>query len=38
MELASRTTASVSRRFLILQTGKKVDLAGAVEQAAGRRI
>jgi hypothetical protein len=38
MELASRTTASVSRRFLILQTGKKVDLAGAVEQAAGGRI
>jgi hypothetical protein len=38
MEHASRTSASVSRRFMILQTREKVDLAEVVERAARGRI
>jgi hypothetical protein len=38
MEHASRTSASVSRRFLILQTREKVDLAKVTEQAGRGKI
>lgn len=38
MEIASRTSASVSRRFMILQSRERVDLARVLERAEGGQI